>query len=297
MPHYLVSLEKVRDHLEARKSVSRSFHEASVPSVTPEELSILEKKGLIRLVEVSSKHQWYEPTEAFYNPYQTNIFSKITVPQDLFDIIVGYDDIKRMIRMMVQAEAPTHFLFEGESSSAKTLFLLELSRIDGAQYILGGNTTLAGLNQLLATEIPLILLIDEIDKIKSMRNLDILHSLMETGILVDTKYDKHVRMQLNTRVFASCNDAARLPSSLLSKFGEPVHFSSYTREQFIEIAVRVLIGREGLDNGLAEEVAYTTYDAFGSNDVRQAIKIARMAKEGMRLSDIILTLKRYRKFE
>ncbi|MEM2258025.1 MAG: hypothetical protein QXV39_07920, partial [Candidatus Caldarchaeum sp.] len=70
---------------------------------------------------------------------------EIHIPEDLFSIIVGYDGIKDLFIRMIKADKPFHTLLIGPPSSAKTLFLLELSRLPGAFYCLGGSTTKVGL--------------------------------------------------------------------------------------------------------------------------------------------------------
>ena len=46
------------------------------------------------------------------------------IPEDLFSIIIGYDDIKAMMRKALELEAQVHWLLVGPPASAKTLFLL-----------------------------------------------------------------------------------------------------------------------------------------------------------------------------
>ena len=48
-----------------------------------------------------------------------------TIPDDLFNMIEGYDDIKRVIKMSLKADKPIHILLVGPPGTAKTLFLLE----------------------------------------------------------------------------------------------------------------------------------------------------------------------------
>ena len=295
MVHFLYSLEIVKENLSNRKTRNLAFHEDSIKGITKEELVVLEKRGFIRVESISSNHTWYEPTNKMFSDNNEGVFEKVELPKDLFNVIVGYDDIKRLLKTMICSNNPTHYLLEEPPSSAKTLFLLELDRIEGAKYILGSNTTIAGLNQLLETEMPQVLLIDEIDKIKSETNLAVLHSLMETGILVTTKHDEHIRMQLKTKVIASCNDSSFLSSPLLSKFGNPFYFKPYTKEEFVEIVIRRLTTKECIANDTAEQIAYIVHDGFKSKDIREAIKIGRMVKEGLDLNEVMATMNKYTK--
>jgi MoxR-like ATPase len=61
------------------------------------------------------------------------------------------------------------------------------------------------------------LLIDEIDKMFP-RDQTFLLNLMETGIINETKYGKTRQGEINTSVFATCNDPRKLSSQLLSRF-------------------------------------------------------------------------------
>jgi len=53
------------------------------------------------------------------------------LPEDLFDVIEGYDDIKKFIKMALTADKPVHVLLCGPPGTAKTLFLMELERLGG----------------------------------------------------------------------------------------------------------------------------------------------------------------------
>jgi holliday junction DNA helicase RuvB len=70
-----------------------------------------------------------------------------------------------------------------ESLAAKTMFLTEIMRIVNQSYfIVGSNTTKAGLVNHLFEKQPKYLLIDELDKMSGNDQVSLLH-LMETGII------------------------------------------------------------------------------------------------------------------
>jgi holliday junction DNA helicase RuvB len=50
------------------------------------------------------------------------LFSKITKDDRLFKDIIGYDHIKRLFRMALDANSATHILLIGPPASAKTMF-------------------------------------------------------------------------------------------------------------------------------------------------------------------------------
>ena len=42
---------------------------------------------------------------------------------DLFDDIIGYEDVKELFKMAIRAERPVHLLLCGPPASAKSLFM------------------------------------------------------------------------------------------------------------------------------------------------------------------------------
>jgi len=62
------------------------------------------------------------------------------IPDNLFDIIVGHDNIKTIVRYAIEAEKPVHLLFSGPPASSKTLFLMELSRLPESWYCVDSET-------------------------------------------------------------------------------------------------------------------------------------------------------------
>jgi len=88
----------------------------------------------------------------------------LKVQPDIFDPIIGYEDVKELFMgalKMYGDGLPVHFLMVGEPSSAKTMFLLCLSKIKGSVYLLGSRTSKAGLTDILIEQKPALLLIDE----------------------------------------------------------------------------------------------------------------------------------------
>ena len=107
-----------------------------------------------------------------------------------FETIVGHNDIKLILNKAILSERPIHVLLMGKPGCAKTMFLMEMMRrLKNSYFIVGSNTTKAGLvNQLFENE-PKYLLIDELDKMNANDQVSLLH-LMETGIISETKVKK-----------------------------------------------------------------------------------------------------------
>lgn len=212
------------------------------------------------------------------------------VPYDLFDDVVGYDDIKELFLKALEV-GKVHFLLVGPPASAKTLFLLCLERLPRSRYVLGSRMTKAGLTDYLITHKPKTLLLDEIDRLRGP-DYGVLLSLCETGRVTEMIYGKTREEQLDTIVFACCNRVKGIPEEVLSRFGEPLRFKPYTRTQFINIVENVL-KRRGIEEGLALYIAKTVWDELESHDPRQAIRIARLAKTRKEADRLIGIIKKY----
>jgi Holliday junction DNA helicase RuvB len=199
---------------------------------------------------------------------------EFSIPDDLFNIIEGYDEIKELVKSCLRSERPVHILFTGVPSSAKTMFLMELARL-GAPYILGSQATKTGIADLLFEVQPHIILVDEIDRLGT-RDIAILLSLMETGIISETKFGKKREVKLNTKVFAASN-TTNMPRELLSRF-LVLFFRGYSEDEFIRVATSVLVKKENAEPALASYIAHRIWQTQkGSADVREAVRIARLA--------------------
>ena len=224
--------------------------------------------------------RYYCRAEARYAPegYAPKAHLPREVPEDLFDPIVGFDDIKEILRLSLASERPVHQFLWGPPASAKTLFMLELERMGDARYALGSTSTRAGLRQLLMDTQPRYLLLDELDKGRDS-DYAVLLSAMENGILVDGRYDQNLRrVNVNLWVFAAGNSKERIWPELLSRFGEGLRIAPYTPEEFLEVAERVLVMREGAPQDVAKAIAVSTLQELRSRDVRDAIRVYRMAR-------------------
>ena len=215
----------------------------------------------------------------------------LVIPDDLLDTIEGHEEIKELVKRALGSEKPVHLLFTGVPSSAKTMFLMELSRL-GAPYILGSQATKAGIADLLFDVQPEVVLVDEIDRLGT-KDIAILLSLMETGIVAETKYGKRREINLNTKVFAASN-TTNMPRELLSRF-LVLYFKSYTEVEFLKVAVNVLEKRENVDGALAGYIAGKVWQLSKHQfaDPREAVRIARLVKSREDVDRIIEVMNRY----
>jgi len=259
----------------------------------PSMLRKLVLEGYLQITFKSNKHTHYKLTEKAYKFLE--LLEKAEKPKkevkvnvdDLFKPIVGYDDVKELIKRSLQSEKPVHVLLVGLPGTAKTLFLLEIEKLPGAYRIIGSGATKVGLGEALLEAKPRYLIIDEIDKMKR-EDLSILLSLMEEGRIKIDKHGVHIDEELKCWVFASANYLHKLPQELISRF-LVLNFKEYSEDEFIKVAKNVLVMREGVDEELAEYIARKVVKF--SRDVRDAVKIARLSKtkeDVDRVIDVVL---------
>jgi Holliday junction DNA helicase RuvB len=210
----------------------------------------------------------------------------------LFEDIVGYNDIKQIFKMSLESDKPVHILLVGPPASAKTLFMLECMKLERSFFTLGSHSTKAGMIDYLFENRPRYLLIDEIEHMP-YKDQTILLSLMETGILSETKSQKTRNTQLKTWVFATCNNKERLLTPILSRF-MIFHLKPYNRSKFIEISNKILVNN-GTNHDIANTISESVWNKLKSRDIRDSVKIAKLAKTKEDILMITKTLHEYSK--
>jgi len=203
----------------------------------------------------------------------------ITIEIDLanmFNDIVGYDNIKELLRESLQLDEPIHVLLIGPPALAKTMFIWDIEQAFGEHTmpLLGSATSHAGLWDLIAEKKPRILLVDEIEKM-SLTDMAGLLSLMETGRLIRAKVGREMDIKVKTWVIACANTTRKMPPELLSRFSKH-NLTRYTSVEFRQVVTNVLEGREGLSHNDAAEIA--TRLLTRTQDVRDAVRVARLSK-------------------
>ena len=188
-----------------------------------------------------------------------------------FENIVGHSDIKLIFNKAILSDRAIHVLLVGKPGSAKTMFLTEIiRRFKTSLFVVGSNTTKAGMvNQLFETR-PKFVLIDELEKMSTVDQTSLLH-LMETGIISETKINKTRQIELTSWVFATANSCEKIIEPLLSRF-LVLQIPEYTFEQFTEIAVTRL-RKENVDKYIASLIAEKVWHELGSRDIRDVVKI------------------------
>ena len=255
--------------------------------VWPATLSRLFKEGYLDSVFRSNSYTGYrlselgralvaEKEEAEDAPSLTS-YDRPDVPDGLFDDIVGHDEVKELLRACLLAEQPVHVLLAGPPALAKTLFLWDIERAAGeaAIWLVGSATSKAGLWDVVAERQPRFVLIDELDKMNAADTAALL-SVMEGGRLVRTKRGRELALSNPLRVVAATNRLSGLSPELRSRFAIR-DLRAYTRADYLTVVRGVLERREGVEPGLAEDIARRLDGR--SQDVRDAVRVARLAPQ------------------
>lgn len=219
------------------------------------------------------------------------VVEKLANHEQLFESIVGYIDVKKLFQMSLSSDRPVHILLVGPPASAKTLFMLECMKLERSYFTLGSHSTKSGMIDYLFEKRPRYLLVDEIEHMP-MKDQTALLSLMETGIVSETKFQKTRNTQLKTWVFATSNGTDRMLTPLLSRF-VVLHFKQYSFGSFQEVCTHIL-GHEGVPPDVAAAIADAVWTKLKSKDIRDCIKIGRLARTRQDVEWIAQTLKTYK---
>jgi Holliday junction DNA helicase RuvB len=169
--------------------------------------------------------------------------------------------------------------------------MVECMRLERSYFTLGSHSTKSGMIDYLFDKRPRYLIVDEIEHMP-MKDQTALLSLMEAGILAETKFQKTRNTHLKTWVFASSNATDRMLTPLLSRF-VVLHFKQYSFGSFQEVCAHIL-GREGVTPDVAAAIAEAVWTKLKSKDIRDCIKIGRLAKTKEDVEWITQTLRAYK---
>jgi len=251
--------------------------------IWPATLSRLFKDGYLENVFKSNSYTGYRLSElgraviAHRDVPQTPQDAKIALPDDLFEDIIGHDDIKELLRACLLAEKPVHVLLAGPPALAKTLFLWDIERAAGekAIWLVGSATSKGGLWDKIADRQSQIILIDELHTMNAADTAG-LRSIMEGGRLVRTKVGRELDLFNPVRVVAACNRLLGLSPELISRFAVR-KIEAYSRSDYLTVVKGVLVRREDVKPELAEEIARRLDGR--TQDVRDAVRVARLAPQ------------------
>jgi len=235
-----------------------------------------------------------EAQEGSPNTKQRNAdnLPKFSSSNQLFSNIVGYNDVKKLFSLSLTSENPVHILLVGPPASAKTLFMLECMKLQRSYFTLGSHSTRSGMIDYLFTSRPRYLIVDEIEHMP-MKDQTALLSLMESGMITETKFQKTRKTQIKSWVFATSNGTDRMLTPLLSRF-VVLHFKQYKYADFREITIHML-NFEGITEEIATSIADSVWNKMKSKDIRDCVKIGHLAKTKDEIDWLVETLKNYRK--
>lgn len=203
-----------------------------------------------------------------------------TVPREekFFQEVVGYPELKRLFMKSIISREPVHILLTGPPASSKSLFLLKLGEgLDNAYFIDAVGASGPGMVEYMFRNDTKYLLVDEIDKMKKNDQATLLN-VMETGILSETKLRGKTRQKkMSLWIFATSNEAEKLTKPLRSRFME-LHLNEYSYEEYVEICQRLLNKKYRLPSELSDRIAYLVWNRMKSRDVRDVLKIAKLAR-------------------
>lgn len=170
------------------------------------------------------------------------------------------------------------------------MFLTEIMRhYKSSYFVVGSNTTKAGLVNQLFERRPKFLLIDELEKMSITDQTSLMH-LMETGIISETKINKTRQIELTSWVFATGNCSDKIINPILSRFAI-LEIPEYTFEEFTEIALTRL-ARENIYKLIALSIVEKVWHELDSKDIRDVIKVGRVASSSEEISFVVKMLKK-----
>lgn len=197
------------------------------------------------------------------------------IPDDLFDKIIGHEPVKDLLRRTIESDDQIHFRLQGESSTAKSVFLTELERLKGAKYRSASGMTEVGLLDILMHQKPEYLLFDEIDKAENECYTP-LYELTEHGRVQKTISGNDIDIGLNCNLIVTLNHPEKLPEELRKRMVS-LEFEEYTDEEYINVVSGVLQDKYELDDEIASYIAEYHLNELGDKNVREPEQIAKLA--------------------
>lgn len=202
--------------------------------------------------------------------------SEEELDDNLFNDVIGYDDVKWLLRRGLTTDDITNFLLVGPPGSAKTVFLLCIRELNNAVFVPGADSSSAGFLEALFENKPKYVLVDEVDDMNA-DNQKSMSSYMETGIAKETKYDKTREMKINAKTFGSANSTGPIQNHILDRFNV-LHFDKYSKDEFTNVCQHMLPKNEDVSEENAVRIAQLLWEQKRTSDVREAIRVARLSR-------------------
>lgn len=272
--------ERENDPRDRRLPAARSWSAHDV-GASRADINRLESSGLIRINHLPSRigpgeysATRYKLTEEgekiVFAASMEREFRKVPRKETLeaMALVIGFEDIKLEIAKAIEKRKKINFLFEGDPASAKSLLLEAVDTVVPDSYMaFGSRTSAAGLSDVLFTQQPGVLCLDEADKMRSDVH-SIMLGLMERGVILETKSQKTRGIILSTMVFAACNSSSKFTKEFLSRFAWHFRFPKYTRDEFIDVSRGFLSKSSECPENLAILIGQLVFD-LQLGDIRQ----------------------------
>lgn len=214
--------------------------------------------------------------------------------EELFNEIIGYADIKKLLLRCIQSSEPIHIIFDGAPASAKSMFLLQMqNKLKDVYYVDCTNASGPGLVEYLFNNDVKYLLLDEAEKM-SKADQNVLLNVMETGTLTSTKVRKTASKEMNLSIYATTNDIDAISKPLRSRF-TGLSLPPYSYDEFCNIAVKLLGTRYDHPEELSLKVADIVWNKIKSKDVRDILAIGKLSKSVDDVDFIATTLQKYKR--
>ena len=195
----------------------------------------------------------------------------------VFDDVVGYEDIKFLIRRAMSTDEIVNIVMFGPPGSAKTVFLMCINKLDDSAFISGKPTSGPGFFDEMFEEEPRYMAIDELDNM-SPEDQKALSDYTEHGMIVETKgNNKRRKMRTNTKTFAAANRPRDILDEIENRFID-LHFEPYTKEEFMDVCEHIIPRNEDKTAQEARQIAEAVWEFEGFGNVRKAIQAARLSK-------------------
>jgi Holliday junction DNA helicase RuvB len=264
-----------------QKSVGWSWRDVYTYTGVINRLMVL---GLVKCTYSSNRYTNYMLTEKGWAVVKGEVKQESVVapePEELdltglFDEIVGYDDVKLLLKEVIQLKEPIHVLLYGPPSIAKSAFLIDIESATGSLSLplLGSATSHAGMWDLIVERHPKFILIDEVEKM-GLQDMAGLLSLMEHQRIIRAKVGRKIEEHVDCRVFAAANRIGKLPPELLSRFWKK-QLTEYNATEYVKVVESILCKRENIEPNDAHRIAMGLVGR--THDVRDAIRVARISK-------------------
>jgi Holliday junction DNA helicase RuvB len=213
----------------------------------------------------------------------------------MFDEIMGRDTEKAIVKAALHASNPVHILLHGPPGDGKTTFLRAIEKQYPGSTLFLNFTRTSGpgaLNEVIRHRKTLkYLVIDEImDADKPTRAM--LLDLMENGRITYTLRNEKVDMTgLRIWVFGTCNDITKVKRNqpqFLDRM-QVIPMRAYELDEYFRVATFRLT-REGVTAEIADYIANAMYHLHGSTDLRECVRVARMAKTQNDVDNLVRNL-------